>query len=370
MKTVRRSGFLLLVTIGFIVLSAQGSVQIQPEENLKNIFTPILCYHRVVPKPAGIYDLTPEMLEEQIQWMLAQGYRPITALQYIKLQEYPQFFPDKPVMLTFDDGSKGHYQYVFPILQKYQIKATFFVYPANIATKSDYQLTWAELKKMARAGMDIQSHTFTHPFLTKTKYQQDDPRYLKWLDRELKDSRLVLEQNLRSRVNLLAYSYGWFNEIVETKAFEAGYQGVFTVNWGVNRTDENPFRLKRRAVSNQMSKVELRRYLTSKPLALEIISPPDAGIVSEIPAIRFKLSNRELGMTDMVIGKYKGVLKPDREGTFSAHLKKIDRGYNTVIISGYDEYQQLYIDSWGFDFNPEAAKNTPAVNPPDATQSH
>lgn len=363
MKIIRKAGLLIVLTIAFCTINIQAAIEIQPPENLKNIFTPMLCYHRVVPKPAGIYDLTPEMLEKQIQLMLAQGYRPITALQYIKLQKYPRFFPDKPVVLTFDDGSKSHFQYVFPLLQKYGIKATFFVYPANIVTKSNIQLTWADLRKMAWAGMDIESHTFSHPFLTKTSFKRDDPRYLEWLDRELKESKRVLEYHLKTKVNLLAYSYGWFNDIVETKAAEAGYQGIFTVNWGVNRTDENSLRLKRRAVSNQMSQVELQRYLTSKPLSLDIISPFDAAIFGGVPVIRFKLANPKLMMTDMVVGKNKGVLKPDSEGIFSAQLKHVYQGYNTVIISGYDAHQQLWIGSWGFDYQSEVKPDTPGDHP-------
>jgi peptidoglycan/xylan/chitin deacetylase (PgdA/CDA1 family) len=363
MKIIRKAGLLILLVIACCNLNIQAAIRTQPEEKLQSIFTPMLCYHRVVPKPAGIYDLTPEMLEKQIQFMLGEGYRPITALQYIKLQKYPRFFPDKPVVLTFDDGTKSHYQYVFPLLQKYRIKATFFVYPGNIVTKSSLQLTWAELQEMARAGMDIESHTFSHPFLTKTNFKRDDPRYLEWLDQELKGSKQVLEDHLKTKVNLLAYSYGWFNDIVEKKAVEAGYQGVLTVNWGVNRIDENPLRLKRRAVSNRLSQVELQRYLTSKPLSLDIISPLDAAIINKVPPVQFKLSNRELMMTDMVAGKTKGVLRPNSEGVFSASLKSVFHGYNTVIISGYDGRHQLWIGSWGFDYEPEpdAPGDKPAV---------
>ena len=214
---------------------------------------------------------------------------------------------------------------------------------------------------MAWAGMDIQSHTYSHPFLTRTNFKPDDPRYLTWLDRELKDSKRVLEEHLKTNVNLLAYSYGWFNNIVETKAIEAGYQGIFTVNWGVNRFDENPLRLKRRAVSNRLSLAELKRYITSKPLSLNIISPSDASIVSGVPEIRFTLNNRELVLTDMVAGRNKGVLKPDSEGVFRADLKSAFPGYNTVIISGYDDDHQLWIGSWGFDYEPDKGSEHPGT---------
>ena len=129
---------------------------------------PIVCYHRVIPKTPSIYDLTPEMLEEQFKFMKEHGYHPLTALQYINLQKTPELFPDKPVVLTFDDGNKSHYQNVFPLLKKYGYKATFFIYPSAVLNNSTKYITWSELAEMSQAGMDIESHTRDHPYLTST----------------------------------------------------------------------------------------------------------------------------------------------------------------------------------------------------------
>jgi peptidoglycan/xylan/chitin deacetylase (PgdA/CDA1 family) len=358
-----KAGLVLLFVVVWSTFDINAAIPIQPEEKIKNIFIPVLCYHRIIPKVLSVYDLTPGMLEKQLRFFLAQGYQPITALQYLKLQKYPQFFPDKPIMLTFDDGNKSHFRYVFPLLQKYNIKATFFVYLNTVATKSDKLIIWDELMKMSRAGMDIESHTMSHPYLTKSAEKLDNPRYLAWLDHELKDSRRIIEEHLKTKVVSLAYSFGWFNSVVEAKAVEAGYQGIFTVNWGVNRAAENPLRLKRRVVSNKMNQVELQRYISSKPLSLEIISPTDAAIISRIPVVRFKLADRELNMLDIVVGKNKGVMTPDREGNFSFILSSLHPNYNIIIVSGYNDQKQLFIGSWGFDYKPPvmARNNTPTT---------
>ncbi len=350
----------LILLFGLILANCRtdAAIPTQPDEKIKNIYIPVLCYHRVTPRVSSVYDLTPDMFEKQLQFFKAQGFQPITALQYLKLQKYPQFFPDKPVMLTFDDGSIGHYQYVFPLLQKYNIKATFFVYPGVVTRTGARTITWNELIRMSRAGMDIESHTLTHPFLTKIPDNFDRPRYLAWLDHELKDSKRIIETHLKTKVVALAYSFGWVNSVVEAKAIEAGYQGMFTVNWGVNRVDDNPFRLKRRVVSNKMSQVELQHYLTSKPLSLEIIAPEDATVTNQIPTIRFKLANRELRILDIVVGKNKGEITADPAGNFSFNLKKLYPNYNMIVISGYDDRKQLYIGSWGFDYKPSAAQGS------------
>jgi poly-beta-1,6-N-acetyl-D-glucosamine N-deacetylase len=158
MKSYRFSFWMILLITAIIIPTLHAVA------DSENKLIPILCYHRVNPKIKNIFDLTPEMLEEQLQFFKENDYHPITALQYFKSQGHPEYLPDKPVVLTFDDGNKDHYQYVFPLLQQYGFQATFFIYPAMVFEKSDYFITWDELSEMVKAGMDIESHTFSHRF--------------------------------------------------------------------------------------------------------------------------------------------------------------------------------------------------------------
>ncbi|MGE5581173.1 MAG: polysaccharide deacetylase family protein [Bacillota bacterium] len=345
-----RLGFFISCTLFFLLypppLEATGA---------ETVNVPILCYHRVGPKVKSIYDLTPEMLEAQLQFFKENNYQPITGIQYLKHQKHPADLPEKPVVMTFDDGNKDHYTYVFPLLKKYGFAATFFVYPEAIAEKSDSQITWGELSEMAQAGMDIESHTFTHPFLTATGTRPDDPVYLRWLEHELRDSRILLEQKIQRNVALLAYPYGWYNCIIETEAFLAGYQGAFTVNWGTNSGNEDLFRLKRRAVSNNLSLFELGKYLGSRSLPLEILSPRDTSIVEQKPLIKFRVLNPEIRKVNIIISKNKGEVSPDDRGVFVFSKFNIAKpGYYMIIVSGYDQEDQLYINSWGFDYQKSA----------------
>jgi len=351
---------IILMSFLFIVTGVNATIPMKSAGEIENLVVPVLCYHRIIPKISSIYDLTPTMLEKQFQFFKANGYHPITALQYLKLQKYPQFFPDKPVVLTFDDGHKSHYQYVFPLLKKYGFKATFFIFP-EVVSNHDYShffITWNELAEMYRDGMDIEAHTFSHPFLTSAKTGVNDPGYLKWLDHELKDSKKIIEQRLKITVELLAYPYGWFNRIVEKKVIEAGYHGAFSVNWGVNLPDENPFRLKRRTISKGLNLRGMQQYLTSRFLSLKVISPTDASILTEAPEIKFKLSsNNVLPKVEISVDDDQGRLNPDDRGIYTfTKFKTIRSGYYMIIVSGYDHTGQLYINSWGFDYQKPSEK--------------
>jgi peptidoglycan/xylan/chitin deacetylase (PgdA/CDA1 family) len=246
---------LLWVTAIFFAITG-GAIHGQEPLSFADTSIPILCYHRILLRPASSYDLTPKKLEEQLLYLKEQGYQTITASQLLAAQKRRPRPLSRPVVLTFDDGHKSHYQFVLPLLKKYGFTATFFIYPAVIAETSAEQLTWNELREMAAAGMDIESHSMTHTYLSKQRPNEEYSAYLERLDQELAGSKEVLQNRLGRPVELLAYPYGWFNKSVEIAAVKAGYKGLFTVNWGNNFPDENPLRFKRRVLGNTINQAE------------------------------------------------------------------------------------------------------------------
>ncbi|HYH01486.1 MAG TPA: polysaccharide deacetylase family protein, partial [Bacillota bacterium] len=202
--------------IGLLVFGICLGPEAQAGKSVSNnLFVPIVTYHRVLEIPSNELDITPARLEEHFRFFRENGYHPITASQLLDWQKYPDMLPDKPLVITFDDGPKSNYTKVFPLLKKFGWAATFFVYPKVIAEQSVTQLTWEELQEMAAAGMDIQSHTLTHPYLSKVSASGSE-NYFIWLDRELRESKRIIETRLHRKVDLLAYPYGWYNQLVET----------------------------------------------------------------------------------------------------------------------------------------------------------
>ncbi len=315
------------------------------------VLIPILIYHRVIQKVSSIYDYTPEQLEEQLKYFKENGYSPITALQMVEMMECPELLPEKPVVLTFDDGHKSHYTSVFPLLKKYGCKGTFFIYTNVIAEKSEKQLTWAELREMQRDGMDIQSHTKSHPYLTRTLKNESNQAYKKRIIHEFKDSKDIIEKHLQHKVELLAYPYGWFNQTIETLAVQAGYRGIFTVNWGTNLLSENLLRIKRRVMENTMTIGDLEIILTARPFTVEVIYPEDAGIFTQAPEIKFKIIDSTTDRVEIKVRSLVDTIPQDKDGIFTwSGLKKLRPGYHMIVIKGHDDNNRPSIFSWGFDY--------------------
>lgn len=315
------------------------------------VIIPVLTYHRIIPKVANIYDYTPEQFEEHLRYLRDNDYTPITALQMVELMDNPEQLPPKPVVLTFDDGHKSHYTEVYPLLKKYGFKGTFFIYTGVIAAKSEKQLTWNELREMREHGMDIQSHTKSHPYLTRILKNENEQAYQKRLIRELQESKLIIEEQLQQKVELLAYPYGWFNQAIENLAVQAGYRGIFTVNWGVNLPTDNPSRLKRRVMENTMSKKDLENILTARPLPVEVINPEDAGIFTKAPEIKFRIVGLQTDEVEIKVRSLVDKISRNQDDVFVwSGLKKLTPGYHMIVIKGYDQENRPFIYSWGFDY--------------------
>ncbi len=167
----------------------------------EGIDVPILMYHAVSDDCWGIPALfvSPKKLEEQLQYLQENGYTTVTFEDFDRLGQI-----EKPVMLTFDDGYSDNYTELFPILQKYQAKATIFL----IYDKLDqlpYYLTREQIKEMDASGLvSFQSHTMTHRDLDTLNEQEQ--QY------ELAQAKLELTRLLGKEVFVIAYPTGKWDE--------------------------------------------------------------------------------------------------------------------------------------------------------------
>ena len=134
---------------------------------------PILMYHyiSVPPEDADIYrtdlSVTPENFREQMATLAENGYTPIDLYQLSAAIAAKSELPEKPVILTFDDGYLDNYENAFPILQELGFTGTFFILTDLIDQGAEGYATWEQLEEMAAAGMRIESHTKSHPDLSE-----------------------------------------------------------------------------------------------------------------------------------------------------------------------------------------------------------
>lgn len=211
---------------------------------------PILMYHAVSDSLWGIPELfvSPSMLEAQIQAMLAEGYTPISFEDLDHVDEIP-----KPVILTFDDGYDNNYTELFPLLQKYNVKATVFVIVEKIGKR--YYLTEEQIKEMSASGLvSIQSHTMSHGDL--------DLMYESQLRYEHYDSMISLTRLTGRQPFVMCYPTG--KNSAYSRYYTAEYY-EYGLNMGGNCyvTGDAPYRIYRSYISRETGVEQFLQKLAS-----------------------------------------------------------------------------------------------------------
>lgn len=191
-------------------------------------YVPSIMYHDVVAARKEVwFDTTVAELTQHFEAIREAGATPITMEQlYAHLREGAEL-PEKPILLTFDDGYMGQYENAYPLLQKYNYPAVFFVQTGfvGVRTSKDH-FTWDQMRQLEREGLvTIEPHTINHPTDLR---ELDDAK----LERELIESKRLMEEELGRTVNYFAYPTGNRDERVMEMAQKAGYKLAFTMDKG------------------------------------------------------------------------------------------------------------------------------------------
>lgn len=186
----------------------------------ESLHIPVLLYHYIGPYQARY--VTPlSKFDQEMDWVQAHGYHTVTLQQVYDYMFKGGALPSKPIMITFDDSTAGQWN-AATALDARGMKAVFFV-----VTGHD-QFTPDQLRTLAARGDEIESHTVSHPFLTK----ESDAN----LAYELTQSRATLESILGKPVRFIAYPYGDYNTRVINAVAAAGYSAGIAAWGGENWT--------------------------------------------------------------------------------------------------------------------------------------
>ena len=215
--------------VGLFIIGFISTVSLA--ETAKTVRIPILCYHNLNRTTPGSMNMTPDKFESQIKWIKDNGYTIIPLKEAVEyLLSKRDSLPDKSVVITADDGWQSVYQYMYPIVKKYNIPVTLFIYPQTISTGKN-AMTWEELKELQATGLfDIQGHTYSHANFKHEKKNRSAATFEKTVKRELVDSKKILEDKLGIKVTLLAWPFGIYNAYLEEAAANAGYEMAFTID--------------------------------------------------------------------------------------------------------------------------------------------
>jgi peptidoglycan/xylan/chitin deacetylase (PgdA/CDA1 family)/glycosyltransferase involved in cell wall biosynthesis len=213
---------------------------------------PILMYHHVGPQRDGFdefLNISPATFERHLRWLAKNGFTTIHLSDWIAAQRQGKPLPQKPVVLTFDDGYRDTAEFGFPLLEKYGFKATLFLVTDQIGGTNLWDLPLGvseqplmsaqEVQHWSAHGIEVGSHTKSHPDLRSTSTEK--------IVAEMKESKERLEELLGAPVTAFAYPYGYLSgEAIETA--RKFYEAAVTCEFGLNRLGSDPLRLRRATV--------------------------------------------------------------------------------------------------------------------------
>jgi peptidoglycan/xylan/chitin deacetylase (PgdA/CDA1 family) len=230
---------------------------------------PVLMYHALsAANTAGFtrWTLNPRRFEEHLARISEAGYRSVTASEVAALREQGGAGPgQRLVALTFDDAYADFHEVAVELLAKYRMTATLYVPAGHVGGRSAWMdcegegsrrlLSWTELFEIAYSGIEIGSHSLTHPALDQVPVTE--------VARQARDSKSLIEDKLGRPVHSFAYPYGRYNRRVRDAVGAAGYANACTMNSWAAATADHPLETPRLTVYDSTDAESLISRMTA-----------------------------------------------------------------------------------------------------------
>ncbi|MCT9076751.1 polysaccharide deacetylase family protein [Streptomyces fulvoviolaceus] len=229
---------------------------------------PILMYHAVATDPNDAtreLSVAPEAFARQMELIAELGLTPVNTASLAASWRSGHPLPERPVLITFDDGYEGVHRHALPMLTKHGFTATLFVSTGWIRGAYDTgggldtMLDWDQVRELAAADVEIGGHSHTHPQLD----QLDDAA----LRHELIHCKEIVSDELGTAPVSFAYPYGYSSRRVRQAVRETGYAQALAVNNGLARRRQGPYALTRLTVRRGTTAEEFERLVEGRAVA-------------------------------------------------------------------------------------------------------
>ncbi len=202
----------------------------------------VLCYHSFTGNAKNGYDISEELLKNQISILKENGFKFVT---FSDLKEN-KIKGKKNILVTIDDGYLSSYKAYKEIMKPAGIKPVFAIYPLAIRENSKMYMSWKEVIELANEpGVVIASHGLNHEKMNSSFYNKNKERFKK----EISESKQILEEKTGKKVEIFVYPYGINSPEAQKLIAEAGYLNAYTISWGSVKlplsSNTNQFKLPR-----------------------------------------------------------------------------------------------------------------------------
>ena len=375
-------------------LVAQAPIPASAQPNDDPPTAVVLCYHIVESPQDPRMEISREAFQQQMRYLAMTGYNVIPLRDlYDFVTGRKATIPKNAVVITIDDGWRSTYTEVFPEMKRRHFPFTVFVYP-RIIGQTSHAMTWKQVRELSDAGVDIQSHSLSHPFLTHRRHSAlDDKAYAGWLERELAESKKILERETGKGVEFIAYPYGDYDHNVVKTAIKAGYTAGLTCEGGPVRRGSDPLRMRRLAIDKRMDFTTYRHLLGAGQMQLagmtphpgqvldtltlvanvngspaSVAAPPPMTISAKIAAYK-RLDPKSVGMTLMSASGSEPFSYDPRDGSITLTIKEALKGkFQRALVWANDVKTGKRVEAmWSFRLPDSPPQTVDSTCPPKDT---
>lgn len=268
----------------FVLLAATSISVVYAGNVPEQVSVPILLYHDIQNSGKGDSTIAERVFLSHLDALQQAGYETVTFQQLISFVKYGISLPEKPILITFDDGYLSNYKIAWPALRTRGMVGTIFVVGSSMGkeTYKDTQVatlphfTYWQAKEMIDSGvMSIQSHTYDlHQYRplepdggregVLPKEGEDVEAYRKALQTDFQLARDALQQKTGEAVQVLAYPYGLYTQDSETISAQLGFSITLTTRAQpalLRRNDPSSLRLMGRYSIDDCTPQELLKLI-------------------------------------------------------------------------------------------------------------
>lgn len=211
---------------------------------------PILLYHGVAPSaPPGLqpWVMHPDRFAAHLDLIVERGLTPLRVSDLVDAYRGAREMPERPVVITFDDGLADFAEHAWPALRSRDLTATLYVVAGAVGGQADWlddiggpppaMLTADEVRALAADGCEIGAHSLTHPELDTLRRGA--------IGDEVARSRRELSDLLGTPVRSFAYPHGYHDRRVRDAVVRAGYDSACAVREALSSAADDTLALAR-----------------------------------------------------------------------------------------------------------------------------
>ncbi len=266
-----------LISVFLILILVLSSIFIYNNVNANlssSIKVPIIMYHSILKSKSGDYIVHPDVLEKDLLYIKEHGYETITISNLIDYVYENKPLPNKPIIITFDDGHYNNLTYVLPLLKKYNMKAVISIVGkyTDTFTKTDEAnpnygyLRWKDINELISSNLvEFQNHTFDlHEIGSRKgcmkKHNETKEHYSNLLSNDILKLQEEFKVNTNYSPNTFTYPFGAISNDSINIIKNLGFKASLSCESGVNNITKDKNRLYNLKRNNRTSNISREQF--------------------------------------------------------------------------------------------------------------